>query len=166
MSYIKVHNKSGFKVDFKAMAQKLKPYLSLVDKKYYPLIINVIKKKHKLDRSNFDLNTNTLLLKIDTSYQSEQEIAWIIFHEFWHFIEKNNKEIYKIAFSEENALLEELFKRVFKLSDDKMTEIMHDFFSYEIGSNFFATMLAGKFFKRHSVEIPKKLFSKKGITIK
>lgn len=166
MAYIRVHNTSGFKVDFKKMAEKLKPYISLVNKEHYPLTIEVVKKKNKLDRSHFDLENNALLLKIDLAYQTEEEIAWVLYHEFFHFIEKNNSEIHKIAFSEENVLLEKLLKRVFKLSESHMTEIMHDFFSYEIGSNLFATMLAGKYYKRHDVKLPKKVFAKKGITTK
>lgn len=145
MIYLKVKNISGQKIDFKKMVSKLKPFFSLVDNSHYPLYIFVHKKKNKEDLSYFDLENNQIHLKFDVNTQSKLELFWLICHEFFHFIQRNNKEIGKIAFSKENRFIERVLE---KYGYDKKYDV-HDCFSYEIQANTFATMLVGKFFKRH-----------------
>ena len=152
MPYITIKNKTDFDISFlKQYAQKLKPFLGLVDNKFYPFKITVIKKKDFYDRSSFDMNSSSLILKIDLSKQSKEDVAWTLAHEFTHFLSRNNPELAKIAFSKENELLEKLLKNKFKVSDSELSEVFHDLLSYEIVANFLATVIIGKFHKRHPI---------------
>jgi hypothetical protein len=83
------------------------------------------------------------------SKQSKEDIAWVLIHEFAHFLTIKNSELKKIALSEENEMLEQILKQKYKLSTDQMREIFHDFLPVEVVANFFATMIIGKFHKRH-----------------
>ena len=108
-----------------------------------------MKKKDFYDRSSFDLNSSSLILKIDLSKQSKEDVAWSFVHELTHFLCNNNPELAKVAFSKENELLEKILKSKFKISDTEMTEVFHDLLSYEIIANFLATVIIKKFHKRH-----------------
>ena len=124
----------------------MKQYFHLVDKSKYPLNIIVLKKKAKDDRSFFDLDSNKLTLKIDTSYQSEQEIIWLCAHEFFHFLQNNNPELSKLTFNKETEFLEKVLTKVLPESNGFDS---HDLMIWEVGANSFATLIAGKFFRRH-----------------
>jgi hypothetical protein len=151
MAYIKIINKSGQKIDLSNAANKLKPYFNLVDKSKYPFIVTIIKKKDFYDRSNFDMNSGKLTLKADLNQQSMEDIEFVFVHEFTHFLTKNNPELSKIAFSKENEFLQKILKKQFKVSDEQMDEVFHDMLSYEIVANFLATLIIGKFHKRHPI---------------
>jgi hypothetical protein len=164
LAYITIKNKTDFDISFlKQYAQKLKPFLGLVDKSKYPFKITVITKKNFYDRSSFDLKSSSLILKIDLSKQSKEDIAWVLIHEFTHFLTHNNSELAKIAFSKENDLLEKILKSKFKVTDAEISEIFHDLLSYEIIANFLATVIIGKFHKRHPISnITKFIYGKQG----
>jgi uncharacterized protein YlxP (DUF503 family) len=152
VAYITIKNKTDFDISFlKQYAQKLKPFLGLVDKSKYPFNITVVKKKDFYDRSSFDVASNSLTLKIDLSKQSKEDVAWVLIHELTHFLTQNNPELAKIAFSKENDLLEKILKNKFKVSDAELSEVFHDLLSYEIIANFLATVIIGKFHKRHPI---------------
>ena len=146
MSYITIKNTTSYDISFlKKYAQKLKPFLHLVDKQHYPFKIVVIERKHKTDRSNFDTKTQKLILKYSEKLQSKEDLSWVLFHEFAHFLSVNNSELKQIAFSEENKYVEKVLSEKYPNTD------FHDAYSYEIVANTVATLLLGKFFKRHSI---------------
>jgi hypothetical protein len=163
MSYITIKNKTDFDISFlKQYAQKLKPFLNLVDKSKYPFKITVENKKDMYDRSVFDMGSNTLVLKINLKIQSKEDVVWVLVHEFTHFLSRNNPELAKIAFSKENEFLKNILKNKFKVSDDQqLDEIFHDMLSYEIVANFLATLIIGKFHKRHPISNIKKFINGK-----
>lgn len=162
MSYITITNKTDFDVNFlKQYAQKLKPFLGLIDKSKYPFKIVVVKKKDFYDRSSFDTTSSSLILKIDLAKQSKEDVAFVLVHEFTHFLTQNNPELAKIAFSQENKLLEKILKQNFKASDSEITEVFHDMLSYEIVANLLATIIIGKFHKRHPISNIQKFISDK-----
>ncbi len=149
MTYFRVKNVSGQKIDLKPILMKLRPFCDLVSKDKFPLVIEIRKKKNKTDRSFFDMNDSRIVFKFDTSYQSHEEINWVTSHEFFHFIQKNNEEIGKTVFSKETDYLIKLFQKVFKIDESAVNELFHDFLPYEVSANTFATMIVGKFHKRH-----------------
>ena len=76
MSYITIKNTTSYDISFlKKYAQKLKPFLHLVDKQHYPFKIVVIERKHKTDRSNFDTKTQKLILKYSEKLQSKEDLS-------------------------------------------------------------------------------------------
>lgn len=143
MSYIKLYNKSQEDINFlTSISKKLKPFLSLVEKSEYPIIVTVLQKKNKNDLSSLDLNNNKITLKYSSKLQSKQDIAFVFIHEIFHWICLKNHELKKVAFSEENKYID-LLQKKYKNKD------FHDAYAYEIISNFMATVLIGKFHKRH-----------------
>ena len=145
-----IHNKSGQKIDLSKIFQKMKPYYNLVSKDKYPIEIIILKKKNHLDRSNFNLDSNLLTLKFNTTKQSKSDIEFVVAHEFWHFVQNNNEEIKKTCLSNEHHALMKILKKTFNLSEDKIFEVFHDLFPVESQANVFATFLTGHFNKRHS----------------
>lgn len=147
MSYIKIYNKSQENINFlTSISKKLKPFLTLVDSKEYPIIIYVIQKKSKNDLSHLDLDNNKILLKYNSQLQSKQDILWVFVHEIFHWICLKNKELKTIVFSDENKFLEKALEKVYP--KEKGFD-HHDLLPYEVASNVIATILVGTFFKRH-----------------
>jgi len=145
MSYIKIYKKTTEDISFlKSIEKKLLPYLSLVDKSKYPIIITVVLKKDMSDLSHLDLDNSKILLKYNSQLQSKEDILFVLIHEIWHFICLHNKELHKVAFSEENKYVDFLQKK-FKDKD------FHDLYSFEVVSNLMAIILTGKFLKRHHI---------------
>lgn len=149
MVYVKVRNRSGQQIDLKPIVKKLKPYFGLVEKSKYPIKVLITKKKNFYDRSHFDLNTGDLHLKFDNSQQDQDDMEWVFAHEFAHYLSRHNREIYKTCLHKEHELLQVIFKKVFGLNIDGVHEIFHDFLPAEVFANGFATMVTGKFHKRH-----------------
>lgn len=157
MAYITITNQSNFDVKFlNNYASKLKPYLDLVDKSKYPFRVIVQNKKNHYDRSSFDLTSSELILKIDMKKQSEEEIAWVLVHEFFHFLSNGNKELQSTCLSEEYETLIKILMKKFNLSEEQVGEIFHDFLPAEVAANSFATMIIGKFYKRHDFKLVRK----------
>ena len=150
MAKISIKNKTDYDVSFlKPYAEKLQPYLGLVPAGKYPFRVVVVKKKDFYDRSSFDIDSGQLVLKIDMSKQSKEDIAWVLIHEFAHFICTNNLELKKTCLDAEQETAEQIFQKTFKINSSKVHEIFHDFLPVEVAANFFATMIIGKFHKRH-----------------
>lgn len=150
MASIKIVNKTKWDIGFLSeYANKLKPFLGVVSGKSYPFKVTVIKKKDFYDRSFFDLGNNELTLKIDLTKQSKEDVAWVLIHEFAHFLSANNSELKKTCLGEEQDSLEQILGKVYDIDKGKVHEIFHDFLPVEVAANFFATMLIGKFHKRH-----------------
>ncbi len=145
MSYIKIYNKSQEDISFlKSIESKIKPFLSLVNKEEYPITVIVYTKKNKQDLSNLDLESNRITLKYNSKLQSKEDICWVLLHEIGHWLSLKNPELKKVAFSEENKYVQKALNKVYAGYD------WHDALSYEIFANTFATLLIGKFFKRHN----------------
>jgi len=150
MAFITIKNQTKFDVSFlKKIAQELKPFLKLVDQSKYPFKVTVINKKGPYDRSTFDLGSNTLILKIDMTKQSPEEISWVFAHEFAHFLSNNNDQLKAVALGPEHETAEKVFQQTFKIEIDEVHEIFHDFLPAEVAANFFATLIVGRFHKRH-----------------
>jgi hypothetical protein len=146
MSYIKIYKKTTEDISFlKSIEKKLLPYLSLVDKSKYPIYITVVLKKDMSDLSHLDLDNSKILLKYNSQLQSKEDILFVLIHEIWHFICLHNKELHKVAFSEESKYIEKALNKVYSGHD------WHDALPWEITANFMATILTGKFFKRHFI---------------
>jgi len=150
MAYVTITNKSSHKVDFlQKIAQEIKPFLNLVDKSKYPFRVIVIDKKGLNDRSEFDLESNILYLKVDMTKQTPEEIAWVFAHEFAHFLSNNNPSLKNVALGPEQAAAEQFYQKAFGISLSDVHEIFHDFLPAEVVANFFATLIIGKYYKRH-----------------
>jgi len=150
MPAIKVTNKTGWDISFlRPYAEKLRPFIQLVDGKDFPFEIIVVKKKDFYDRSNFDLDSHQLIFKIDPKKQSKEDIAWVLIHEFCHFLCSTNPELKKTSLSEEHFTLKKILQKNFKIKTEEIEEIFHDFLPAEVVANFFATLIIGKFHKRH-----------------
>lgn len=163
MPYITVKNQSGFDIGFlKKFAKKLEPYLELVDPSKYPFKVIVTRKKDFYDRSSFDLMSNQLNLKIDLAKQSPEEIAWVLAHEFAHFLCNNNEELKKTCLGNEHEHLERMISQKYSIEVDKVHEIFHDFLPAEVFANGFATMVIGKFYKRHPYKNVKNFLRENG----
>jgi hypothetical protein len=151
VAYITIKNTTNWDMGFlKEYAKKLQPFVNLVTPDSYPFQVTVVKKKGPHDRSSYDLDTHQLILKIDMTTQDKEDVAWVLAHEFCHFLTANNPELKKTALSEEHDTLEKILEKSFKIDNSKMREIFHDFLPPEVAANFFATMLIGKFHKRHA----------------
>jgi len=144
----KIKNKSGFPVDLNKAFRLLAPYYDLVPKDKYPLEITIVPKKSENDRSFFDNEKNNMTLKFSKD-QVEDDVNWVFIHEFCHFAENNNAELKKATEVSENIALNLLLQKIFKLQEKQVAEIFHDFFPAEVFANSFATILLGKYFKRH-----------------
>jgi len=153
MAYIQVKNKSGQKVDLSNVGQKLKPFFGLVPKDKYPIKVTILKKKGHFDRSTFDLGSSQLVFKCDTDKQPQEEIEWVFAHEFAHFLCLHNPELKKTTLSKEYDALQWILRKVFRVNDTQLQEVFHDFLPPEVFANGFATMLVGKFYKRHSYKL-------------
>lgn len=150
MAKISIKNKTDYDVSFlKPYAEKLQPYLGLVPAGKYPFQVVVLKKKDFYDRSSFDIDSGRLVLKIDMSKQSKEDVAWVLIHEFAHFICTNNPELKKTCLDAEQDTLEEILQKTFQIDSNKVHEIFHDFLPVEVAANFFATLIIGRFHKRH-----------------
>ncbi len=150
MVFITIKNTTSYDISFlKQYAQRLKPFLSLVGKQYYPFRIVVVEKKYKTDRSNFDTKTQKLILKYSPQLQSKQDLVWVLFHEFAHFLSLNNTELFKVAFSKEAETIEKVLEKKYGNKYD-----WHDILPWEVFANGFATVLLGKFRKRHFINKP------------
>lgn len=161
MAKIKITNRTDYDISFlKQYAEKLQPFLGFVPIGKYPFRVIVVKKKDFYDRSSFDLDTHELILKIDMTKQDEEDVAWVLIHEFAHFLTTNNAELKKTALGAENNMLESILEKHFKISNDQVHEIFHDFLPVEVAANFFATLIVGRFHKRHPFANVKKLIKK------
>ena len=149
MAYVQIQYKTKQKVDLKPIANKLKPFFHLVDKSAYPFKVTVVDKKGFYDRSAFDLESNHLELKVDMTKQSQEEIDWVFAHEFAHFLSNNNPELKKTCLHNEHWILEKLLQKVYP--NAPVYEAFHDFLPAEVFANGFATMVVGKFYKRHPI---------------
>ena len=169
MARFKIRNETGFKVDLSDAVKLLRPYFHFVSEDKYPLLIVIQEKENDMDRSFFDPKQNegkgTMTLRYAKD-QPKDDRDWVFIHEFGHFLENNNDELKKATEVYENIAIQELFKKLFRLRDTEVTEIFHDFFPAEVFSNSFATILTGKYFKRHPFSEPAKLLKKLGIDVK
>ncbi len=144
MSYIKIYKKTDEDISFlKSIEEKLKPFLSLVDKSKYPISVTVVKKKDKNDLSHLDLDNSKILLKYNSQLQSKEDIIFVLVHEIFHWISLYNDELKKVAFTDEIQYLEKALQKVYPKNDG------HDLLPYEVVANFMAALITGKFHKRH-----------------
>lgn len=145
-------NKSNQEVNLEPIAKKLLPYYHLVDKSLYPIKVIIYDKKDFYDRSHFDLETNIMTLKIDLKKQPIEDVYFLVAHEFFHFVQRNNEQIRRASLSKEHYLLINIFRAIFRITEDQVQEIFHDFLPAEVTANSFSTMVVGKFYKRHSFQ--------------
>lgn len=167
MIYFKIKNNTKRDVvrHFRQAIKLLKPYFDLIDSKKYPVKVVVLLKEDTKDRSTVLDDKDAMIIKIfeDESKQSDTDIVWLILHEFAHIIQSYNEEIKKTSLSEEDTALRIAFSKLFNMNEDQVVEVFHDFLPSESTANFFATMLIGKFHKRHAFSIPHDFLKNKGI---
>lgn len=154
---------------FKSVVGILRPFLYEAPDNAYPIKVIVKERQNPEDRSTWNTGSNVLTLKIDVDkkVQSDSDIVWVLLHEWVHFLQTNNKEVARASHFAENTALIEMFEKIFGLSADEVSEIFHDFLPAEVFSNSFATIMMGKFYKRHPFSKPAELLKQKfGIDIK
>lgn len=163
--YFDIENKSSIKIDFSDIIKKMEPFYTMLDASKFPVKVTIRDKTYFLDRSSFNTETNELILTVDKYNANKNDLNWVIAHEFGHFLANNNPDLKKVTESEENIAIQLLVKRIFKLDDKDTIEVFHDFFPSEMFANAFATLLIGKFYKRHPFIFPNEMLKKIGIHV-
>ena len=163
--YFDIKNQSSIKVDFSEIIKKMEPFYSMLDASKFPIKVTIRDKKSFLDRSFFNTESNELTLTVDKYNVIKSDLNWVISHEFGHFLANNNPELKKVTESEENVAIHMLVKKIFKLNDKDTIEVFHDFLPSEMFANAFATLMIGRFYKRHPFVFADKALKKIGIHV-
>jgi hypothetical protein len=163
MKYFDIKNESSTELDFSGVIKKMEPFYSLLDASKFPVKVTLKDKKAFLDRSFFSTETNEMTLTFDKFNIDKEDLDWVFAHEFGHFMANNSPELKKVTEGLENRAIQMLLKKFFHLSEEEDVEIFHDFFPSEMFANAFATMIIGKFYKRHPFSYPDVLLKKVGI---
>ena len=165
--YFNIKNKSSIQeLNFDDVIKKMEPFYGLLEHSKFPVKVVIKDKKFFIDRSFFSTETNVMTLTVDKYNVNKEDIDWVFAHEFGHFLANNNDQLRRVTELHENKAIQMVFKKLFNMSDYEDVEIFHDFFPSEMFGNAFASLIIGKFYKRHGFKYADHLLKKIGIDTK